>query len=62
MPVLQVSIHPMGLHPVEAVKAWHKHVNDGMRFADILQEGEIVNLHGALPGRYALWAAIPRVN
>ena len=62
MPVLRVSIHPMGLHPVEAVKAWHKHLNDGMSLDDILQEGEIVNLHGVSPGRYALWAAIQRVK
>ena len=62
MPVLRVAIHPMGLHPVEAVKAWHKHVNDGMSLDDILHEGEIVNLHGASPGRHALWAAIQRVK
>ena len=58
MPVLRVSVHPMGLHPVEAVKAWQKHSSDGMSLDEILKEGEIVNLLGHPPGRYALWSAM----
>ena len=52
----------MGLHPVEAVKAWQKHSSDGMSLDEILKEGEIVNLLGHPPGRYALWSAIRRVK
>lgn len=52
----------MGLHPIEAVKAWQKHDNDGMSLDEILKEGEVVNLLGHPPGRYALWSAIQRVK
>lgn len=62
MPVLQIAVHPMGLHPVEAVKAWHKHSSDGMSLDAIISEGEVLNLQGQLPGRHALWSAIQRAK
>ena len=52
----------MGLHPIEAVKGWHKHIGDGMSLDAILAEGEVLNLCGQPPGKHALWSAIRRVK
>ena len=60
MPVVQVSVHPIGLHPIEAVKAWHKHTHEEMSLSDILAEGDIVNMKGDVPSRHALWSGIKR--
>lgn len=62
MPVLRIAVHPMGLHPIEAVKGWHKHIGDGMSLDAILAEGEVLNLCGQPPGKHALWSAIRRVK
>ena len=62
MPVLSISVHPLCLHPIEAVKAWQKHCNDVMSLDDIIREVEVLNLHGDSPGRHALWSAIRRVR
>ena len=62
MPVFEVTVHPNGLHPIEAVKAWRKHVEQGMSLDTIIAEGEIAALHGDVPGRKALWAASRRVG
>jgi hypothetical protein len=49
MPVVSVTVHPDGLHPLEAIRAHHKLKEDGMSLDDIISEGEIVNLKGEVP-------------
>ena len=61
MPVVSVTVHPDGLHPLEAIRAHHKWKEDGMSLDDIISEGEIVNLKGEVPGRTGLYRAIRRV-
>ena len=61
MPVVSVVVHPSGLHPIEAVKAWHKHTEEGMSLDTILEEGGILNMQGDVAGRYAVWSGIKRV-
>ena len=62
MPVVSVTVHPAGLHPLEAVRAHHKWKEDGMSLDEIISEGEIVNLKGEVPGRTGLHLAIRRVS
>ncbi len=62
MPVVSMTVHPDGLHPIEAVKAWHKHTQEGMSVDQVIAEGDIVNLRGDVPGRKAMYAAIRRVE
>ena len=38
MPAVQVSVHPNGLHPIEAVEAWHKHRHEDIHLTDILAD------------------------
>ena len=61
MPIVSVTVHPEGLHPIEAVKAYHKATDQNMSVDEIIKEGELHNLSGALAGRKALYAAIKRV-
>lgn len=61
MPVVSVVVHPHGLHPIEAVKAWHKRTHEDMTLDEILEEREVLNVRGEVPGRHALWSAIQRV-
>ena len=35
MPTVHVTIHPRGLHPTEAARAWHLHVEEGMSIRDV---------------------------
>ena len=30
MPTVHVTVHPQGLHPTEAARAWHLHAEEGM--------------------------------
>ena len=62
MPVVNVTVHPDGLHPLAAVKAWHKSVEEGLSIDQIIAEGEVLALNGNVPGRKAVWAGIRRVN
>ena len=62
MPLVSVMVHPLGLHPVEAIRAWHKHTQEGMSLTDIIAEGDIRSISGDVPGRYALWSSIRKVK
>ena len=62
MPVVNVTVHPDGLHPFAAVKAWHKNMEEGFSIDQIIAEGEVLALNGSAPGRKAVWAGIRRVN
>ena len=35
MPTVHVTVHPRGLHPTEAARAWHLHVEEGMSIRDV---------------------------
>ena len=35
MPTVHVTVHPHGLHPTEAARAWHLHVEEGMSIRDV---------------------------
>ena len=61
MPVVNVTVHPSGLHPLEAVKAYHKWQEEGMSLDEVISEGVLVNVQGDVPGRKALYNAIRRV-
>ena len=56
MPTVHVTVHPRGLHPTEAARAWHLHVEEGMGIRDV--RGEVVNMLGQTPSYKAVWRAI----
>ena len=60
MPTVHVTVHPRGLHPTEAVRAWHLHVEDGMGIRDVCDE--VVNMLGQRPSYKAVWRAIQGVK
>jgi transposase len=60
MPIVQVSLHPRGLHPTEAARAWHLHVEEGTSLNDVRKQ--VVNLSGSTPSVKAVWNAIHRTN
>ena len=62
MPVVSVAVHPDGLLRIEAAEAWHKRTYDDTTVDQIIDEGEVVNLRGDVPGRKGLYAAIRRVD
>ena len=49
MPVVSVTVHKHGLHPLEAVKTYCKYNELGMSADDIIEEGDICN-HSARAG------------
>ena len=38
MPTVHVTVHPRGLHPTEAARAWHLRVEEGMSIRDVCVE------------------------
>ena len=38
VPMVHVTVHPHGLHPTEAARAWHLHVEEGMSIRDVCVE------------------------
>ena len=62
MPPVTITVHPDGLAPLEAVRAFVKSTDEGMSLDKIIAEGDIVNYKGDVPGRYALWSGIRRVK
>ena len=60
MPTVHVTVHPRGLHPMEAVRAWHLHVEEGMGIRDVCCE--VVNMLGQKPSYKAVWRAIQGVK
>ena len=62
MPVVTLMVHPKGLHPLQAAKAWVKHREEGMSLNAIIGEGEVVNMEGNAPTLKSLWTAIQRVD
>ena len=60
MPTVHVTVHPRGLHPVEAARAWQLHKEEGMRLDDVCDE--VVNMVGEAPSKKAVWRAIQMVQ
>ena len=47
MPTVAITVHPAGLAPREAVRAYTKHAEEGMIIDAIIAEGEVVNYRRA---------------
>ena len=62
MPQVTVTVHPNGLHPIEAVKAFYKRSADHMSLDEIVEEGELMNISKKPAGRDAINSAILRVE
>ena len=60
MPTVHVTVHPRGLHPTDAVLAWHLHTEEGMSIRDVCDE--VVNMLGARPSFHAVRSAIQGVK
>ena len=60
MPTVHVTVHPKGLRPTEAARAWHLHVEEGMSIRDVCDE--VVNMLGNTPSYKAVWRAIQSVR
>ena len=56
MPTVHVTVHPRGLHPIEAARARHLHVEERMAIRDV--RDEVVNMLGARPSVKAVRRAI----
>ena len=56
MPIVNVTVHPDGLRPLAAVKAWHKSVEEGLSIAQIIAKGKVLAMTGSSPGRKACGA------
>ena len=42
MPTVHVTVHPRGLHPAEAARAWKLHFEEGLAIRDVCDE--VVNM------------------
>ena len=62
MPQVTVTIHPNGLHPIEAVKAFYKRSAEHMSLDEIVEEGELMSISKKPAGRDAINSAILRVE
>ena len=60
MPTVQVTLHPRGLHPIAAARAWHLSREEGMPIRDVC--AEVVNMSGNTPSVKAVWRAIRSVD
>jgi len=60
MVVVSVVVHPQGLHPFEAVRAWQKHREEGMSLNEV--RSEVVKLQGQKPSKKAFENAVKRVD
>ena len=59
MVVLSVVIHPRGLHPMEAMRAWQLHREEGFSLTGV--QAEVSNVQGSTPSVKAVWSVIRRV-
>ena len=60
MVVVQVTLHPRGLHPTEAARAWYLHEEEGVSLRNVCKE--VVNMSGMVPSVKAVWSAIEMVK
>ena len=52
MVFVKVSVHPQGLHPIEACHAWRLNKEEGISLEDC--RDEVVNLEGKKPSKKAV--------
>ena len=57
---LVVSVHPQGLHPLEAVRAWHMYTEEGTTIREVREQ--VTNIQGETPSVKAVWTGIQRVQ
>ena len=57
MPVVTMMVHPKGLHPLQAAKAWNKHKEEGMSLNSILTEALELQAGVVLSGFYVLFVS-----
>ena len=60
MPLVQITLHPRGLHPLQAARAFHLHEEEGMTMRNICDE--VTNMSGKRPSFKAVWRAIHMVK
>ena len=58
--IAYVIIHPQGLHPMEAMRAWQLHREDGYSLTGVREK--VHNIQGDTPSVKAVWSAIRRVD
>ena len=56
MPVASVTIHPRGLNPLQAAKAWYLHKEEGLPLPAVRLE--VTNALGCTPSVKAVWTAV----
>ena len=62
MPTVSVTLHPRGLHPLQAAKAWHLHKEKEEELPLTAVRCEVVNIQGWTPSVKAMWTAIQQVE
>ena len=60
MPVVSVTVHPRGLHPLEAARAYHLHEEEGLSLDSV--RDEVRNMEGNRPSKKAVWTAVRQVK
>ena len=55
-----VTVHPQGLHPLEAVRAWHMHKEEGSTIREVREQ--VTNIQGETPSASTVWSAVKRVD
>ena len=60
MPSFTLSVHPRGLHPLQAAHAWHLHKQEGLPLRAV--RDEVTNVMGETPSVKAVWTAVQAVE
>ena len=55
-----VTVHPQGLHPLEAVRAWHMYTEEESTLDEVRKQ--VTNVQGETPSIQAVWSAVKRVE
>ena len=53
LPTVRVTVHPRGVRPMEAARAWRLHVKERLIISNVC--GEVVSMLGARPSVKAVW-------
>jgi hypothetical protein len=60
MVVLSVSVHPQGLSPASAAKAWYLKTKQGFSWPEV--QAEVSNVDGSVAGIQAIRNAVARMS
>ena len=55
-----VTVHPQGLHTLEAVRAWHMHTEEESTLSEVREQ--VTHIQGETPSIKAVWSAVQRVE